>query len=153
MTGPTVVVTAVGGGGNGEQIVKALRKSSLGYTIVGTDMQPYSKGLYEVDVAYLVPAANDPSYLDQIVAICRKHNAVALFYGSEPELKVLSRSRETLAELGVFLPINPARVIDACMDKVRTSALLAELSFKVPQWRAVRSLADLDVDRHAAGGS
>ena len=59
MTGPTVVVTAVGGGGNGEQIVKALRASSLGYTIVGTDMQPYSKGLYEVDVSYLVPGAND----------------------------------------------------------------------------------------------
>ena len=33
-------------------------------------MQPYSKGLYEVNVSYLVPAANDPSYLDQIVAIC-----------------------------------------------------------------------------------
>jgi carbamoyl-phosphate synthase large subunit len=144
MTGPTVVVTAVGGGGNGEQIVKALRASSLGYTIVGTDMQPYSKGLYEVDISYLVPAANDPSYLDQIVAICRKHDAVALFHGSEPELKVLSKNRGTFAEAGIFLPINPARVIDVCMNKVQTSALLAELGFRVPRWTAVASLADLD---------
>jgi carbamoyl-phosphate synthase large subunit len=144
MSGPTVVVTAVGGGGNGEQIVKALRASSLRYTIVGTDMQPYSKGLYEVDISYLVPAANDPSYLDQILAICRKHEAVALFHGSEPELRVLSSNRDAFAELGIFLPINPARVIDACMDKVQTSALLSDLGFRVPRWTAVRSLADLD---------
>jgi carbamoyl-phosphate synthase large subunit len=144
MTQLTVVVTAVGGGGVGEQIVKALRASSLSYRIVGTDIHPYSKGLYEVDVSYLVPAANDPSYLDQIAAICRKHDAIALLLGSEPELKVVSRNRDTFAEMGVFLPISPARVIDACMDKVQTSALLNELGFKVPRWTAVASLTHLD---------
>ena len=47
MTRPVVVVTAVGGGGNGEQLVKALRLSNLDYTIVGTDVMAHSKGLYE----------------------------------------------------------------------------------------------------------
>jgi carbamoyl-phosphate synthase large subunit len=143
MSEPTVVVTAVGGGGNGEQIVKALRNGTRPYRIVGTDMQPYSKGLYEVDESYLVPGARDPGYLERIVEICQKHRAIALFHGSEPELKVFSQHRKVFADLGIFLPINPQHVIDACMDKVQTSALLADLGFKVPRWTAVRSLDDL----------
>jgi carbamoyl-phosphate synthase large subunit len=144
MSNPTVVVTAVGGGGNGEQIVKALRASSLDYTIVGTDMSPYSKGLYEVDHGYRVPGANDPTYIDEIVRICRHHGAIALFHGSEPELKAFSRHRDTFAELGILLPINKAEVIDLCMDKLRTSEYLADAGFAVPRWQRVRSMDDLE---------
>jgi carbamoyl-phosphate synthase large subunit len=144
MPGPTVVVTAVGGGGNGEQIVKALRLSSLGYTIVGTDVSRYSKGLYEVDHPYLVTKTTDPNYIDQIAEICRRHDAVALFHGSEPELRAFSEHRSVFAELGILLPINHAHVIDMCMDKVQTSAFLAAEGFSIPTWSEVRSAADLD---------
>jgi carbamoyl-phosphate synthase large subunit len=143
VSGPTVLVTAVGGGGNGEQIVKALRCSSLDYTIIGTDMMAYSKGLYEVDRGYLVPPATAANYIDEIVRICRQHEVVALFYGSEPELKALSAQRDVFADLGVFLPINPAQVVELCMDKVRTSDFLSAEGFTVPRWRKVASLDDL----------
>jgi carbamoyl-phosphate synthase large subunit len=144
MSKATVVVTAVGGGGNGEQIIKALRLGRLDYTIVGTDMSPYSKGLYEVDHAYRVPAANDPAYLDEILGICEHHGAIALFHGSEPELKAFSANRSRIEERGIFLPINHAEVIDLCMDKVRSSEFLAAQGFSVPRWRRVRSLEDLE---------
>jgi carbamoyl-phosphate synthase large subunit len=106
-------------------------------------MSPYSKGLYEVDHSYLVPAATAPGYIDEIARICRHHGAVALFHGSEPELKAFSANREVFADLGVFLPINLAHVIDACMDKLATSDFLAAQGFAVPRWRKVRSAGDL----------
>jgi carbamoyl-phosphate synthase large subunit len=144
MSGPAVVVTAVGGGGNGEQLIKALRLSDLDYTIIGTDVSRHTKGLYEVDAAYLVPPANDPTYVDEIARICEHHDAVALLHGSEPELKRLSESRKVFDDLGVFLPMNLPHVIELCMDKVRCSEFLAAEGYTVPRWRRIASAADLE---------
>ena len=41
----SVMVTGVGGGGHGEQILKALRLAPTRYEIVGGDMSPVSSGL------------------------------------------------------------------------------------------------------------
>ena len=143
MPRPSVVVTAVGGGGVGEQIVKALRLSQLDYEIIGTDVSRHSKGLYDVDHAHLVPPARDPSYLDEVLRVCEHHGAVALFHGSEPELKVLSDNRAVFAERGIFLPMNLPGVIDLCLDKLRCSDFLAQHGFRVPRWRRIASEQDL----------
>ncbi|RLC14554.1 MAG: carbamoyl phosphate synthase, partial [Deltaproteobacteria bacterium] len=101
-----VMVTGIGGGGHGEQIIKALRLADTKYEIVGCDMSPVSKGLAEVEHPYLVPPASDPDYITCILALCNKHKVKALFHGSEPELKVMSRDREAIEGNGIFLPIN-----------------------------------------------
>jgi carbamoyl-phosphate synthase large subunit len=137
------MVTGVGGGGHGEQILKALRLAETPYEIVGTDVSPFSAGLQAVDHAYLVPGASDPAYLDVVLGLCRRHGVRALFHGSEPELRVMSRERDRIAAAGVFLPINPAPVIDLCMDKVRTAERLRALGFEVPSFRRVRSADDV----------
>lgn len=140
----TVMVTGIGGGGHGEQILKALRLADTDYEIVGCDMSPLSKGLAEVDYPYLVPPASDPDYLACILALCRKHTVKALFHGSEPELKVMSRERATIEGEGIFLPINPASVIDICMDKFRTMAFLSGHGFSYPKTVRVSSLDDVE---------
>ena len=134
-----VMVTGVGGGGHGRQIVKALRLAETPYEIVGTDMSECSSGLYAVDRPYLLPPAGHHEYLPALLAACRKHGVRALFHGSEPELKVFSANRAALVSAGLFLPINPADVIDTCMDKVRTAQRLTALGFRVPPFRRVRS--------------
>jgi carbamoyl-phosphate synthase large subunit len=105
-------------------------------------MSPYAAGLQKVDKAYLLPAASDPAYLDAVLAVCRAEGVRVLFHGSEPELKVFSRERDRIRAAGLFLPINPADVIDRCMDKVKTSEFLAAHGFPVPPFRKVRTAAD-----------
>lgn len=139
-----VLVTGVGGGGHGEQILKALRLSSRNYTIIGTDMSPVSKGLMDVDIPYLLPPANDPSYIDKLIILCKKHDIKAVFHGSEPELKVMSRNRGRITAEGIFLPINPANVIDTCMDKYRTVQFLIENGFKFPVSVRITQKSDLE---------
>lgn len=39
-----VMVTGVGGGGNGEQLVKALRLARTNYRIIGADIHHYRRG-------------------------------------------------------------------------------------------------------------
>ncbi|CCN16463.1 ATP-grasp domain-containing protein [Bordetella bronchiseptica] len=139
----SVLVTGVGGGGHGEQILKALRLARTRYHIIGGDMNPFSKGLAEVDKPYILPSANDPRYIDALLELCARHDVKAVFHGSEPELKAMSIARARFEQAGVFLPINPAAVIDLCMDKARTSEWLRRHGFDVPRTVAVNSLADL----------
>ena len=138
----TVMVTGIGGGGNGEQILKALRLTNR-YKIIGGDMSPMSKGLMETDASYLLPPATDDCYIDSVLAVCKKEKVKALFYGSEPELKAMSMHRDKIRNAGIFLPINPKKVIEICMDKVKTSAFLHNLGFNTPKSFAINSEEDL----------
>lgn len=138
----TIMVTGVGGGGHGEQILKALKMATTEYEIVGADMSPVSSGLQQVDHPYLLPPAGNPDYMRALLAICRKHQVRALFHGSEPELRVMSTWRNEIRAAGIFLPINPPEVIATCMDKLRTMEVLQKLGFHVPAYQRVRTLED-----------
>lgn len=138
----SVLVTGVGGGGNGEQIIKALRMAENNYEIIGCDISPYSKGLKCVDIPYVVPRANDPTYLETLLSICKKHGVKALFPGSEPELLFLSRNREKILEEKIFLPVNPESVIETCMNKSKTFEFFEKNDFLFPKTKLLRTLND-----------
>jgi len=140
----SVMVTGVGGGGHGEQILKALQMAKTPYEIVGGDMNAFSLGLSNVDIPYLLPPANDNGYVDAVLAVCKRHGVRALFHGSEPELKVMSANRERFEDAGIFLPINPAHVIELCMDKFRTFEWLKSKGIEVPRTIQVQSTSDLE---------
>jgi carbamoyl-phosphate synthase large subunit len=140
----TVMVTGVGGGGIGEQIMKALRCSDIQYEIVGGDMSPDSFGLMNVDYPYLLPPASDDQYITTVLAIVKKHGVRAVYPGSEPELKVFSKKRTLFSDEGVFLPINPETVIDTCLDKSKTMKFLSEHDIAFPQSVDISSIRDLE---------
>jgi carbamoyl-phosphate synthase large subunit len=137
------LVTGVGGGALGEQVLKALRLAETPYRIVGTDVTPYSSGLAEVDDRVLVPPATDPEYVDVLLHLCREREIEAVLPGSEAELRQMSAHRHRFERAGLFLPINPAHVIATCLDKLRTMGTLEEAGFSVPPYRSVRSLDNL----------
>ncbi|MGV8059405.1 MAG: ATP-grasp domain-containing protein [Smithellaceae bacterium] len=138
----SVLITGVGGGGNGEQILKALRMAEKNYEIIGCDISQYSKGLKYVDIPYIVPRPNDPRYLETIIEICRKHAVKALIPGSEPELLFLSRNREKLLAEKIFLPVNPESVIETCMNKSKTFEFFEKNNFLFPETKLLQTLDD-----------
>ncbi len=140
----TVMVTAVGGGGLGEQILKALHLAKTDYQVVGTDVTPYSKGLREVDHACVVPPAVDPTYIETILGICEQQGVRALLPGSEAELRVLGRARSAFERQRIFLPINPEPVLELCLDKSQTMRSLLEHGFTVPRTVKIEEAADLE---------
>src|SRR6478672_5888166 len=85
-----VLLTGIGGGGHGEQILKALRLGELKYDIIGTDVSDACANRNRVDTFVKLPRANDPRYLDEVRALAKIHGCVAIFHGSEPEMMVLS---------------------------------------------------------------
>ena len=138
------MVTGVGGGGNGEQLVKALKMSEKNYYLIGADITPVSKGLFLVDKKRILPPASAPDYIDTLLKVCKEEGVQALFTGSEPELKKISAVQDEVRAAGIFLPMNPKEVIDTCMDKSRTMAWLDAHGFAHPASVTIRDTADLE---------
>lgn len=127
-----VVVTGVGGGGVGRQIIKALRLAGDRYEIIGTDMTPYSLGLYDADAQYAVPSARDKNYIASILEVCKKEAAQVLIPGSEPELREIAMN-STYFEANNILPlINAPEVIKRCLNKWTTYRLLVNNGLNSP---------------------
>jgi len=141
----TVLITGVGGGGLGEQLIKALRLSeSVTYRIIGTDVTEISKGMKEADVAEIVPFASNPTYIPMLLKLCEKYGVQVLLPGSEPELKVIGDSQHLFRDQNIFLPINTKEVLDICFDKFKTVNFLKSNGFYYPLSVKVRSTDDLN---------
>ena len=135
-----VMVTGIGGGGHGAEILKALRLAKTPYEIIGCDMSKYSKGLTEVDHPYLLPSATDPSYIETVLRVCKRHGVKVIFPGNEPELKALSKNRKIFEKENILLPINSQETIDLCMDKHQTHRWLLYHNFNTPRAMYVDSI-------------
>lgn len=139
----TVLVTAIGGAGYGEQILKALRLAG-GYRIVGADSSRDCANFAQVDHAVTLPKASDPNYLDALLDVGSAFGVDAIFNGCEPELRVVSAQRERLERAGFLVPLNPKSVIDTCMDKRATAEFFDAAGFPHPRSVELTSLDDLD---------
>jgi len=140
-----ILITAIGGGGHGEQILKAVRlASSERYWIVGADANPRCPQFDSVDEKATLPFANDPQYMDALLSICDQYGIQALFHGCEPELKIFSRERHRIEAAGIFLPVNSSEVIDIGMDKAKTSYFLKDNGFQVLKFREVITKKDIE---------
>jgi len=139
-----VLVTAIGGGGNGDQLLKALRLAqSDKYNIFGSDVNPNCPQFKDVKGSVVLPFANSPSYIESLLKACSEFDISMLLIGCEPELKVISAAREKFEENGILVAINPKSVIDTCMDKVATAEALKKLSFQTPRFVRIENLNDL----------
>lgn len=135
-----VLITAIGGGGHGEQILKAIRLSNnYLYYIVGADADAECPQSKLVDKFVTLPLANHPDYMNELLLVCDRFGIRALFHGCEPELKRFSAERKHIEEYGVFLPINPTELIDVCMNKEATNQFLSDLGFEVPRYLSVKT--------------
>ena len=140
-----VLVTAIGGGGHGDQILKALRLAVPGrYMIYGADANPDCPQAALVDRFVQLPFASDPNYLTILLRVCRELGVEALFHGCEPELLLFARNRAFIEDAGIFLPINETGLIQLCMDKAKTNARLAELGFSAPRFLNVSTESEFD---------
>lgn len=140
----TVLVTGVGGGGNGEQLVKSLRLASTPYRIVGTDLTMEAAQQSGADACLALPRANDPGYVDALLAACEQQLVDVVLPGSEPELRVIAAHAERIRAQVRLLAINDQALIDICTDKFKTAEFLANHGFESPRSWLVGSTSQLE---------
>lgn len=140
-----VLVTGIGGGGFGHELVKSLRLANR-YHIIGVDMNENSLGLCDVDESYLIPPASAPEYVDLILDICKRNHVKVLLSGSEPELKIISQKRSIFLDNGILILANSDQVIKMGLDKWETMNSLKGNGFYVPHSLLLKSENDIPFD-------
>ena len=137
-----VLVTAVGGGGPGEQILKALLLVREHYWIVGADTSSACPQFAWCDAAVTIPMASDPDYLPALTRVLVHHRIQAVFFGCEPEIKAMMHRRKELSERGIIAPMNPPEVVSLCMDKDRCTTWLSDKGFLTPKSKRLEEVKE-----------
>jgi carbamoyl-phosphate synthase large subunit len=130
-----MIKALVTGGGAvlGQGIINSLRRSSLDVGIVVTDPNPLSAGLYWGDIAYRVPLADDPLYIEAMTRLLENERPDVVLVGTDVELAAFARNRQALeARFGTQIIVSAPEVIDIADDKYRTFEFLRSHGFNPP---------------------
>jgi carbamoyl-phosphate synthase large subunit len=138
-----VLVTGVGGRSVGHQILQALALKDDAFSVVVTDADAFSFGLYLHPDRQVVPFANAPDYPDAIFDLVERHGIEVLLPGTEAEIRTLVMHRQALADRGCLLIAAPDEGIRLCADKGKLYDWLAAEGVGVPMSRPVGSWRDL----------
>jgi carbamoyl-phosphate synthase large subunit len=143
-----VLVTAVGGI-IAQGIIKSLKlanSSDIGlvkYKIIAADMSPQAAGLYRCHDGFLLPPANSPDYIENIVKIAREEDIDAIYVGSDKELLVIGESKKRIErESGAKVLSSPVQVLTVGRDKWKTYLFLKQNDLPVP-----RSALPIDAEK------
>jgi len=139
-----VLVTAIGGGGHGEQVLKALLCAEAGrYRLFGADSNEKCPQKKLVTDFVLLPKASESDYLESLFAALREFEIDVLIHGCEPELRLFSKHRKTIEDSGVRLLLNSPEVIELCLNKAETNKFLSSNGFSSPKYFEINSVNDI----------
>jgi carbamoyl-phosphate synthase large subunit len=130
---PSVLVTGVGGGAVGHQILHALLLMRDRYRIVATDADAFAFGLYQVENRYTVPLARDPGYIPALLRIIDREKIEALLPGTPQEVGVVARHQAELAAAGCTAVTCDPDIACLCGDKWQLQQWLEANGFDTPR--------------------
>lgn len=128
-------VLVLGVGGNVSMgILKALRGADFDLRIVGACVSESSLGLFQSDVAYISPYANEKEFIPWVIDVCQKEEINVIYSGVEENVYALQQNIETLKKStnAVFVA-SDVEVLNIGADKLSTANWLKENSLNYPK--------------------
>ena len=128
----------------GQGIIKSLRLAETNYQIVAADPDPRAVGLYWADMAYLVPFAKNPTYMEKICEILDKERPDAVLVGTDVELLIFAQYKnEFESKYNTHVIVSPEEVIKIAEDKWLTYQFLSSNGFSHPRSALPEDVNDL----------
>lgn len=144
-----IMVTGVGAGSTGEQVVKALRHGRRRYRIAVANVDPAKTVVVPGVERLALPPASDPDYLFAVAAAANRLEARFVVPGTDVELVRMTAGHAALARLTpAILLANDAAVVATCTDKGETAAAVARAGLRAPR---TADCASLEATVAAAG--
>lgn len=131
----SINVLLTGAGGNlSHFIFNALKMSTLNVRIVACDCISNAVGLYLAETGYIVPPAQDASYVERIIEICRAESINIIMAGGISEIRVLSRQKGYIrTQTGAFVVCSSPDALHVMEDKWELSQALCRAGFDYPR--------------------
>ncbi len=94
-------------------------------SVIVSDVNPYSPAVHLADRAYRVPLATDPSYLDELFAICEAEGVRLVVPTIDDELPMFGAAREAFFRMGTFVACSSEATALTFNDKYATCVHLS----------------------------
>lgn len=112
---------------------KAYKALGIEGKIIGTDIDPYTPGIYATDKHYIAPRRNDPSFIPKIIDICKKEKINLLMPTSDEDVEFFAQHRKSFEGLGVKVLAPSYEIAAICSDKMKFYEKLTELGIDTPK--------------------
>lgn len=110
--------------------------------IIGIDMSEEPSAKHIVDKFYRVPSAEDPSYVDIVLSICKNEDVDIYFPNISMEVSALAIRMDEFSEAGVILSISSQESVDIANNKLHTYQIMKENNIPVPKFYPVHNIED-----------
>lgn len=129
------------------ELLQAFRNAALvtnkELRIYGADMAGTAPALAFCDFTRRVVAMKDPTYIDNLLEICREDQIDLLIPTIDTDLLVLSENKERFETIGTRVMISAPDMIRICRDKNNTSQFFVDCGLRAPMpvndWRAYQA--------------
>lgn len=111
--------------------------------IIGTDMSLDKTVLQMVDACYIVPGANDPTYIDRLLEICEKEKVDVLMPFMSAELIPIIDRKKEFEELGVKVSVSDRNSVEITTNKYKFYKFLKDNGIKTPKFSRVTKSSEL----------
>ena len=99
--------------------IKSLQMAKVDAKIIAVDSNPLSAGFYLADKFYVVPPANDESFMSEIYKIIKTEKIDLIMPTSGSDILPLSLNKETLEEMGATCFFSDYSVVKICDSKYK----------------------------------
>lgn len=125
----TILLTGAGGSAS-SNVAAALTAAGRGHRLIGADTSAEHLHLAPMEERWLLPRADDPSYVETLIALLEETSADVLHAQPDPEVLVIGAHRELLPA-ATYLP--GQEVLELAADKLACASRLAAAGVGVPE--------------------
>ncbi|WP_244834809.1 ATP-grasp domain-containing protein [Clostridium sp. BJN0001] len=112
------------------QLIKHLKKN---FKVIGADAGELNAGRYFADKFYKIPKANEDTYINMLLKICKEEDIKVLIPLYEGEFEKLSEARKEFKNIGTLLLLSSKEILDICKDKKKTYTFFKNSDIKLPK--------------------
>ncbi len=99
-----------------------------------TDMHPHLSAACNISDQYFqVKRVTDPTYIDELIALCQHNNIWMVIPTIDTELLVLAQNKERFGKLGIHVIISSTSFVEECRDKRKISTFFLQRGIEVPK--------------------
>ena len=106
--------------GTRNKIVQYFKRTFDGLgTVVATEASTLGPAIYDADKYYIVPAINEPGYVDRILEICKKEQISGVLSLIDPELSLLAMNEDKINAVGTTVIGSSYELCEMALDKMQ----------------------------------
>ncbi|MBO4467849.1 MAG: ATP-grasp domain-containing protein [Clostridia bacterium] len=112
--------------------------------IVGVDMTEDVTVLQMMDAVYKTSRATSPTYIDELLDICKKEKVDIIMPIMSAELIALAENKDRFAEIGTIVSISNIDSLKICNNKYNLYSFMKQQGLTVPKFTKITTFSEFD---------